>query len=139
MAAKEEINNVTTETKNKETPDPTTEDPPTSLETISEGNAVRNGVQAAQKDKTKIDILLKATANAPIMKQKKWSVYQDNPIGRISEFIKKYLKLDPNERLFLYVNQTFAPAPDQTVKNLYDCYGADGKLVIHYCKSQAWG
>lgn len=33
------------------------------------------------------------------MKQKKWSVSQDNPIGRISEFIKKYLKLDPNERL----------------------------------------
>lgn len=46
-----------------------------------------------------VDILLKATANAPIMKQKKWSVCQDNPIGRISEFIKKYLKLDPNERL----------------------------------------
>lgn len=53
MAAKEEINNVTTDTKNKETPDPTTEDPPTSLETISEGNTVRNGVQAAQKDKIK--------------------------------------------------------------------------------------
>ncbi|EFN75939.1 Autophagy-related protein 12, partial [Harpegnathos saltator] len=86
-----------------------------------------------------VDILLKATANAPIMKQKKWSVCQDNPIGRISEFIKKYLKLDPNERLFLYVNQTFAPSPDQTVKNLYDCYGTDGKLIIHYCKSQAWG
>ncbi|XP_019700545.1 uncharacterized protein LOC105190938 isoform X3 [Harpegnathos saltator] len=48
-----------------------------------------------------VDILLKATANAPIMKQKKWSVCQDNPIGRISEFIKKYLKLDPNERLVL--------------------------------------
>ncbi|KAM0729514.1 Ubiquitin-like protein ATG12 [Formica fusca] len=139
MAAKEEVNNVTTETKIEETPDSTTEDAPTSLETIPEGNAVRNGLQTAQKDKTKIDILLKATANAPIMKQKKWSVCQDNPIGRISEFIKKYLKLDPNERLFLYVNQTFAPAPDQTVKNLYDCYGADGKLVIHYCKSQAWG
>ncbi|KAL6443644.1 autophagy protein 12-like isoform X1 [Cataglyphis hispanica] len=139
MAAKEEVNNVTTETKIEETPDSTTEDAPASLETIPEGNAVRNGLQTAQKDKTKIDILLKATANAPIMKQKKWSVCQDNPIGRISEFIKKYLKLDPNERLFLYVNQTFAPAPDQTVKNLYDCYGADGKLVIHYCKSQAWG
>lgn len=38
------------------------------------------------------------------MKQKKWSVCQDNPIGRISEFIKKYLKLDPNERL---VRRTF--------------------------------
>lgn len=139
MAAKEEVNNATIETKIEETPDSTAEDAPTSLETIPEGNAARNGLQTAQKDKIKIDILLKATANAPIMKQKKWSVYQDNPIGRISEFIKKYLKLDPNERLFLYVNQTFAPAPDQTVKNLYDCYGADGKLVIHYCKSQAWG
>jgi ubiquitin-like protein ATG12 len=40
---------------------------------------------------------------------------------------------------FLYVNQSFAPAPDHIVKNLYDCYGTDGKLVLHYCKSQAWG
>ncbi|KAL6261908.1 hypothetical protein P5V15_006991 [Pogonomyrmex californicus] len=139
MATKEEVSN-TTEVKMEETPDnSTTEEVPTSLETIPEGNTARNGLQTAPRDKTKIDILLKATANAPIMKQKKWSVSQDNPIGRISEFIKKYLKLDPNERLFLYINQTFAPAPDQTVKNLYDCYGADGKLVIHYCKSQAWG
>ncbi|XP_020291602.1 autophagy protein 12-like [Pseudomyrmex gracilis] len=139
MASKEEASNVATEAKAEETPDSTTEDAPTSLETIPEGNTARNEPHTAPKDKTKIDILLKATGNAPIMKQKKWSVCQDNPIGRISEFIKKYLKLDPNERLFLYVNQTFAPAPDQTVKNLYDCYGADGKLVIHYCKSQAWG
>lgn len=96
------------------------------------------------------------------MKKKKWAVSQDHPIGRISEFIKKYIKLNPDERLvsrgfnfgifielvlnfsnlvlqFLYINQTFAPAPDQTVKNLYDCYGTDGKLIIHYCKSQAWG
>ncbi|KAG5305868.1 ATG12 protein, partial [Pseudoatta argentina] len=142
MATKEEerVNSTTTDAKIEETQDnSTTEDPPASLETIPEGNATRNELQTAPKNKLKIDILLKATANAPIMKQKKWSVCQDNPIGRISEFIKKYLKLDPNERLFLYVNQTFAPAPDQTVKNLYDCYGADGKLVIHYCKSQAWG
>jgi len=133
MAAKEEerVNSTTTDAKIEETPDNlTTEDPPTSLETIPEGNATRNELQIAPKDKSKsmisllftynftsvqqdilkkinfililnfiVDILLKATANAPIMKQKKWSVCQDNPIGRISEFIKKYLKLDPNERL----------------------------------------
>ncbi|XP_014476174.1 PREDICTED: autophagy protein 12-like isoform X1 [Dinoponera quadriceps] len=140
MATKEEGNNLSTETKAEDIPDNSaTEDVPTSLETIPEGTAIRNGTQTMPKDKAKIDILLKATANAPIMKQKKWSVCQENPIGRISDFIKKYLKLDPNERLFLYVNQTFAPSPDQTVKNLYDCYGTDGKLIIHYCKSQAWG
>lgn len=40
---------------------------------------------------------------------------------------------------FLYVNQTFAPSPEQTVKNLYDCYESNGRLVLYYCKSQAWG
>lgn len=40
---------------------------------------------------------------------------------------------------FLYVNQSFAPSPDQIVRNLYDCYETDGKLILHYCKSQAWG
>lgn len=118
----------------------TNEEAPNSLEAISsETTLVRNGVQNTSKDKSKIDILLKATGNAPIMKQKKWTVSQDYCIGRISDFIRRYLKLDSNEKLFLYVNQTFAPAPDQVVKNLYDCYGADGKLILHYCKSQAWG
>ncbi|GBP77113.1 Autophagy protein 12-like [Eumeta japonica] len=92
-----------------------------------------------KSEKVKIDILLKATGNAPIMKKKKWAVDAEKPIGWIMEFVKKYLKLEPDEKLFLYVNQTFAPAPDQIVKNLYECFGTDGKLVLHYCKSQAWG
>ncbi|XP_053987950.1 autophagy protein 12-like [Hylaeus anthracinus] len=119
----------------------TNEDASASIEIIpSVTPSVRNeGGQVASKDKAKIDILLKATGNAPIMKQKKWSVSQDSCIGKISDFVRRYLKLDSNEKLFLYVNQTFAPAPDQVVKNLYDCYGADGKLILHYCKSQAWG
>ncbi|CAH2006345.1 unnamed protein product [Acanthoscelides obtectus] len=89
--------------------------------------------------KQKVDILLKPTGNAPIMKKKKWTVDSDKKIGWIIEFVKKYLKLEPNEKLFLYVNQTFAPSPDQVVKNLYDCYSTEGKLVLHYCKTQAWG
>ncbi|CAH0560557.1 unnamed protein product [Brassicogethes aeneus] len=92
-----------------------------------------------KKNKPKVDILLKPTGNAPIMKKKKWTVDSDKPIGWIIEFIKKYLKIESKEKLFVYVNQTFAPAPDQLVKNLYDCYSTEGKLVLHYCKTQAWG
>ncbi|XP_077288475.1 autophagy-related 12 isoform X1 [Arctopsyche grandis] len=98
-----------------------------------------NGGTVVKTDKLKIDILLKATGNAPIMKKKKWAVDAEKPIGWIMEFVKKYLKLDANEKLFLYVNQTFAPSPDQIVRNLYECFGTDGKLILHYCKSQAWG
>ncbi|XP_038212262.1 autophagy protein 12-like [Zerene cesonia] len=94
---------------------------------------------SVKSDKVKVDILLKATGNAPIMKKKKWAVDAEKPIGWIMEFVKKYLKLEPDEKLFLYVNQTFAPSPDQIIKNLYECFGTDGKLVLHYCKSQAWG
>ncbi|KAB0799190.1 hypothetical protein PPYR_07070 [Photinus pyralis] len=90
-------------------------------------------------DKQKIDILLKPTGNAPIMKRRKWAVDAEKPLGWIVEFVKKYLKLEAHERVFLYVNQTFAPSPDQIVKNLYDCYNTDGKLILHYCKTQAWG
>jgi len=48
-----------------------------------------------------VDILLKATGNAPIMKKKKWAVDPDRKIGWIMEFIKKYLKLDRSEQLVI--------------------------------------
>ncbi|XP_076326566.1 autophagy-related 12 isoform X2 [Tachypleus tridentatus] len=81
----------------------------------------------------------KVKTDAPIMKKKKWAVDPCKKIGWIIEFILRYLKLDPSDSLFLYVNQAFAPSPDQEVRNLYECFGADGKLVLHYAKTQAWG
>ncbi|XP_006011318.1 ubiquitin-like protein ATG12 [Latimeria chalumnae] len=89
--------------------------------------------------KKKIDILLKAVGDAPIMKTRKWAVEKSRTIQALAQFIKKFLKLDSAEQLFIYVNQSFAPSPDQEVGSLYDCFGSDGKLVLHYCKSQAWG
>lgn len=73
------------------------------------------------------------------MKKRKWAVDANKPIMWIMQFIHKYLKLDAEEQIFLYVNQTFAPAPDQLVRNLYECHGTNGKLVLYYCKNQAWG
>lgn len=46
-----------------------------------------------------VDVLLKATGNAPIMKKKKWSVDAEKQVGWISEFIKKYLKLETSDQL----------------------------------------
>lgn len=50
-----------------------------------------------------MDILLKPTGNAPIMKKKKWTVEGDKKIGWIIEFMKKYLKLESNEKLVRYL------------------------------------
>ncbi|XP_064615932.1 ubiquitin-like protein ATG12 [Liolophura sinensis] len=89
--------------------------------------------------KQKVDVLLKPAGDAPIMRKKKWAVERTKQIGWVSEFIKKYIKSDPSESLFLYVNQSFCPSPDSEVGTVYDCFGSDGKLVLHYCKTQAWG
>uniref|UniRef100_A0AAQ4RNG1 Ubiquitin-like protein ATG12 n=1 Tax=Gasterosteus aculeatus aculeatus TaxID=481459 RepID=A0AAQ4RNG1_GASAC len=90
-------------------------------------------------DKKKIDVLLKAVGDAPIMKTKKWAVERGRTVQSLSQFISRFLKLDTSEQLFIYVNQSFAPSPDQDVGVLFDCFGSDGKLILHYCKSQAWG
>uniref|UniRef100_A0A8C4R8L8 Ubiquitin-like protein ATG12 n=1 Tax=Eptatretus burgeri TaxID=7764 RepID=A0A8C4R8L8_EPTBU len=87
----------------------------------------------------KVDILLKAVGDAPIMKQKKWSVDPHKTVQGIIQFVRKYIKCEAEDALFLYVNQSFAPSPDQVIGSLYECFGSDGKLVLHYCKSLAWG
>ncbi|XP_026140223.1 ubiquitin-like protein ATG12 [Carassius auratus] len=93
----------------------------------------------ASDEKKKIDVLLKAVGDAPIMKTKKWSVERGRTVQSLAQFISRFLKLEASEQLFIYVNQSFAPSPDQEVGVLFECFGSDGKLVLHYCKSQAWG
>uniref|UniRef100_A0A4W5MTI1 Ubiquitin-like protein ATG12 n=1 Tax=Hucho hucho TaxID=62062 RepID=A0A4W5MTI1_9TELE len=90
-------------------------------------------------EKKKIDVLLKAVGDTPIMKTKKWSVEKGRTVQSLSQFISRFLKMEANEQLFIYVNQSFSPSPDQEVGVLFECFGSDGKLVLHYCKSQAWG
>ncbi|KAH9512273.1 Ubiquitin-like protein [Bulinus truncatus] len=85
------------------------------------------------------DILLKPAGDAPIMKKKKWTVDRTKKICWVSDFIKKYIKIEPSDSLFLYVNQSYAPSPDTDIGSIFDCFGSDGKLVLHYCKTQAWG
>ncbi|CAH8459850.1 unnamed protein product [Heterobilharzia americana] len=87
----------------------------------------------------KVVLLLKATGNAPVMKKMKWSVSRKQKIHWVVDFIRKYISCAPSESLFLYVNQCFAPAMDAEIGPLYDCFSVEGKLILHYCKTQAWG
>ncbi|VDP44622.1 unnamed protein product [Soboliphyme baturini] len=90
-------------------------------------------------DSTKINIVLKPVGDAPIMKQRRWLVLRSRPLAWVNAFIRKYLNLDQKDSLFLYVNQSFCPSPDYTIDNLYSCFGSDGKLIINYSISEAWG
>ncbi|CAK8684212.1 unnamed protein product [Clavelina lepadiformis] len=87
----------------------------------------------------KIVLLFCQTGGAPILTKKKWQVESSRTIGWVNTFLRKTLRLEPNESLFLYVNQAFAPSPDRELGTLFDCFSANGKLVLHYATMQAWG
>ncbi|CAG0903773.1 unnamed protein product [Cyprideis torosa] len=87
----------------------------------------------------KIEVILKATGDVPILKRTKFKVEPDRPIYRVVEWIKGYLHLDKTQPLFVFVNQSFAPAQDQTVKNLFDCFGNGRNLTLYYSRVHAWG
>ncbi|CAG5117657.1 unnamed protein product [Candidula unifasciata] len=107
--------------------------------TTSESPKLPSSPVVKQKSNSKVDILLKPAGDAPIMKKKKWTVERSRKIAGVAEFIKKFIKMEPSESLFLYVNQSFAPSPDTEIGSIFDCFGSDGKLVLHYCRTQAWG
>lgn len=51
-----------------------------------------------------VDVLLKPAGDAPIMKKKKWAVDRNKRIGWVGEFIKKYLKLTPQDSMVSKIN-----------------------------------
>ncbi|NXX16143.1 ATG12 protein, partial [Podargus strigoides] len=55
--------------------------------------------EPAGDTKKKIDILLKAVGDTPIMKTKKWAVERTRTIQGLVDFIKKFLKLMASEQL----------------------------------------
>lgn len=88
----------------------------------------------------KVEILLKAVGGAPIMKQSRFFVNEYTTVAELMSNIRKILKLEINDSLFLYVNQCFAPSPDQTMVNLRNCFATGiTELVLHYSLTSAWG
>ncbi|NXY30246.1 ATG12 protein, partial [Pomatorhinus ruficollis] len=55
--------------------------------------------EPAGDSKKKIDVLLKAVGDTPIMRTKKWAVERTRTIQGLVDFIKKFLKLMASEQL----------------------------------------
>lgn len=104
-----------------------------------EENSQNNLEGQEEQQKNKIHLVLYPTGGTPIIKKKNFKVDSDLKVGQIIALIRKFIKLDSSESLFVFVNQLFAPSLDQTVQNLYDCFSCEDKLILYYSKSQAWG
>ena len=89
----------------------------------------------------KVVVLLKATGDAPILKQNKFKITASDKFEKVVSFLTTQLKpqIGTDGRVFVYLNIAFTPRYDERVSNLYAWYGVEGKLVVNYALQQAWG
>ncbi|KAM0756560.1 autophagy protein 12 [Meredithblackwellia eburnea MCA 4105] len=92
-----------------------------------------------QKDASKVVVRFKATGNAPIMKQNFYKITASNRFQTVIAFLRKELGWKPSDPLFLYINASFSPAPDDSVANLFKCFATEGHLIVNYSSTAAWG
>ncbi|KAK9231744.1 hypothetical protein WN943_021984 [Citrus x changshan-huyou] len=83
-----------------------------------------------------IVVHFRATGGAPILKQAKFKISGSDKFAKVIEFLCRHLG---RETLFVYVNSAFSPNPDELVIDLYNNFGFDGKLIVNYACSMAWG
>ncbi|KAL5632176.1 hypothetical protein ACGC1H_000249 [Rhizoctonia solani] len=72
-----------------------------------------------ERDTAKVVVRFKAVGNAPIMKQNLYKITASNRFQAVIQFLRKELGWQPTDPLFTYINLAFAPAPDDTVANLF--------------------
>ncbi|CAK9223685.1 unnamed protein product [Sphagnum troendelagicum] len=84
----------------------------------------------------KVVVFFKAIGDAPILKQSKFKIGGVEKFAKVIEFLRKQVH---RETLFVYINSGFSPNPDENIWDLFENFGIDGKLVVNYACSMAWG
>lgn len=80
-----------------------------------------------------------ASGNAPQLKQKKFKLSTKVQWQYVVDFLRKQLRLKPEESLFLFINSSFQPNPSANVDQLFRCFHDAGRLTVNYCRQEAWG
>ncbi|KAK4395073.1 Ubiquitin-like protein ATG12 [Sesamum angolense] len=73
----------------------------------------------------KVVVHLRATGDAPILKQAKFKIAGTDKFVKVIDFLRRQLHRDT---LFVYVNSAFSPNPDELVIDLYNL------IVVHICR-----
>lgn len=96
-------------------------------------------------------IFLRPVGNAPILKQAKFKISSSSHFQAVDDFLQRQIwgfpasptagqdtSAPPKAPLYLYVNSSFAPAPDEIIGNLFACFAVDSTLIINYSLIPAW-
>ncbi|KAI5813456.1 ubiquitin-like autophagy protein Apg12-domain-containing protein [Pyronema omphalodes] len=103
----------------------------------------RDGQRALQKaahpTPTKVTIKFKAMGSAPMLNKDTYKIKTSQRFENVAVFLRSQLGIGPADSLFLYINFTFAPALDENVGNLWNCFKTGEELIINYSMQSAFG
>ncbi|THG93651.1 hypothetical protein EW026_g7643 [Hermanssonia centrifuga] len=116
---------------------------PSAWTSLDNGTDMQEALEALdtykKKDPSKVVVRFKAVGNAPIMRQNLYKITASNRFQAVIQFLRKELGWKAGDPLFTYINLAFAPAPDDTVSNLFKSFATEGHLIVNYSTTAAWG
>ncbi|KAJ6963306.1 ubiquitin-like protein ATG12 isoform X2 [Populus alba x Populus x berolinensis] len=65
-----------------------------------------------------------------------WQMLGTDKFAKVIDFLRRQIH---RETVFVYINSAFSPNPDELVIDLFNNFGVDGKLLVNYACSVAWG
>lgn len=84
----------------------------------------------------KIQIKFQPIGSITPMKPSTCKISADKPFSTINIFLKKRLKV---ENVFCYINNSFAPSPNQRIGDLWAQFKVSNELIVSYCAIVAFG
>ncbi|QLQ82114.1 hypothetical protein HG537_0G03690 [Torulaspora globosa] len=85
---------------------------------------------------TKIQIKFQPIGSIAQVKPTVCKISATQPFAVVAKFLSKSLKI---EQVYCYINNSFAPNPQQIVGDLWSQFKVDNELIVSYCGTVAFG
>ena len=84
-----------------------------------------------------ITVFFRSISKAPALKKQRFLIDSSKTMYEIEKYLRR--AIGGQKEVFLHING-FCPTPDQTLKELHDCFKtSSGELVISYGLQECWG
>lgn len=93
---------------------------------------------SATKNISKITVRLHPIGLTPAIIPRNFQISSTQTVATIARFITKKLKIRSGV-IYLYIQNSFTPTPDETVGDLFALFKTNNELVVNYCETVAFG
>lgn len=99
----------------------------------------QSGETQPRNDQNKVTVLFKAVSNAPALRKNRLTISRSETAASLVTYLRKTLKFGSEASIYIFLSSSFSPSLDRDIGTLFDCFSTEGKLIVQYCTTVAWG